>query len=354
MVEFTNRTGHQIDEMIVQCEFGGQECTADDFEHVFTHQGNCFTFNGYKEGYTLHESKRAGAANGLKLVLDADTPEYTPSNDLDGDALDAGFRIAVHHNNEPPYVRELGLSIGPGVHSFITMQREHVTALPAPFTTCEESGNVQYYDHYSLQACRIECETLAVVTVCGCKLVEQPGPAAVCNASDSHECAHPTLVNFMNGQLTGVEECECQTPCDLHYYPIAVSSAKLRPTFIEKTFENTTSSNMSIAYISDNIAVTTIYYEALNMRKIDIVAATGWFDVLSSLGGNFGLFLGASLLTIVQFLEYLVDECMYTFSKKKKVEPDDEERPAENGVAMKVQDVDEPEKKDDAWTTEYS
>jgi len=200
MVEFTNRTGHQLDEMIIECSWRDEPCNYQDFHHVFSHLGNCYTFNHEDLPDERHTSISAGAANGLKLVINIQEEEYTPSNDLDGAAEDAGIKWMLHHPSEPPYVKELGHGAGPGHHTFVAVRHEQITNLPLPYTTCEGAGSLQYFDSFSLQACRIECETNLVVEQCGCRLVEQPGSAPVCNPAESHECGHVVLVQAISGQ----------------------------------------------------------------------------------------------------------------------------------------------------------
>ncbi|XP_070537189.1 acid-sensing ion channel 1C-like [Ptychodera flava] len=311
MTDFVVRTGHQAKHMILKCEYSGDECFYSNFSHVNTHHGNCYTFNKWEEGRGPLISKRAGAGNGLKLILDIELEEYTPSNDLDGDSMDAGLKILIHPTNEPPYVKELGFALTPGYHSFISMKKELITGLPVPYGECLKDGNIQYHDHYSLSACRIECETLAVQTECGCRLVEQPGDLPVCTASQTHHCAHQTLVDFVDGHLD--VDCSCADPCTVEDYPHVITMAKLRPAFIEKMFHDT-EHNMTEEYIQENVIVLSIFYEGLNLQTITQLPDTDVIVLVSQIGGNMGLCLGASILTILELLEFALD---YIASKCK-------------------------------------
>ncbi len=70
-----------------------------------------------------------------------------------------------------------------------------ISSLGHPYTKCEtdDEAGMKYFSHYSLQACRIECETDVIVGECDCRLAEQPGDVAICNPKKTHECAHPLL-----------------------------------------------------------------------------------------------------------------------------------------------------------------
>ncbi|XP_022104029.1 acid-sensing ion channel 2-like [Acanthaster planci] len=316
MTEFTNRTGHQLDEMIVECSWRDEPCSPDDFHHIFSHLGNCYTFNHVALATERHSSISAGAANGLKLTLNIQEEEYTPSNDLHGAAEDAGIKWMLHHPSEPPYVKELGFGAGPGHHTFVAVRHEEVESLPSPYTPCMETsaGFLDHFDHYSLQACRIECETEVVVQRCGCRLVEQPGNAPVCNPAETHECAQAALVHAVAGH--GDQACDCSSPCSVESYPFTTTNVRLRAKYIERIYSNTTH-NFSADYIQNNLVLLSIYYEALNAEVIEQLPEMTVPSLLAALGGNFGLFLGASVLTIVELLEYVFDELTASCTRRK-------------------------------------
>jgi hypothetical protein len=225
-----------------------------------------------------HSTISAGAANGLKLTLNIQEEEYTPSNDLDGAAEDAGIKWMLHHPSEPPYVKELGSGAGPGHHTFVAVRHEQITSLPLPYTTCEEDGNLQYFDHYSIQACRIECETDLVVEQCGCRLVEQPGTTSVCNPAESHDCAHVALDQAVTGELE--TSCDCKSPCELEAYPFTTTNVKLRANFMETIFSNSTTHNFTAEYIENNLVLLSIYFEALNHEVIEQLPEMTVFTIL--------------------------------------------------------------------------
>ncbi|XP_071477871.1 acid-sensing ion channel 1C-like [Diadema antillarum] len=348
MTEFTTRTGHQIEDLVVSCDWDDQECEEGALTSVLTHLGNCFTFNAQTDGSDKENwfvSKSAGAANGLRLVLNLETPEYTPSNDLDGGASDAGFRVMLHYPTEPPYPKELGFSVAPGMHTTVSMRYEHITSLAPPFSTCEDEGTdiITHFDHYSLQACRIECETRVVLAECGCRLPEQPGDEEVCGPAETHECAHSTLREFIAGTLDTDETCECKSPCIFENYPFTATQSKLRSSFLEKLYSNS-SNNFTTEYIDNNIAIISFYYEALNYETIEMLPEYTLPTLLAVIGGNMGLFLGASALTVVQFGEYIVDEISgWCVCGKKK------NNAKVNGETAKVEPVQTVSAKD-AWS----
>ena len=62
--------GHQLDDILLSCEFNSQPCDSSDFSWFFDiTYGNCFTFN---TGINLKKQTiLAGSNFGLKLSLDS-------------------------------------------------------------------------------------------------------------------------------------------------------------------------------------------------------------------------------------------------------------------------------------------
>lgn len=58
---------------------------------------------------------------------------------------------------------------------------------------------------------------------------------------------------------------------------------------------------------------------------------------MCNLGGSLGLFVGVSMLSILEVLELLVDLCILTFSKKKRGREDKRGWNQDEGELVKVQ-----------------
>ncbi|KAK7938989.1 hypothetical protein WMY93_002315 [Mugilogobius chulae] len=91
-------------------------------------------------------------------------------------AFEAGVRVQIHSQAEPPFVHELGFGVAPGFQTFVATQEQRLTYLPPPWGECEwralESG---FFEVYSVTACRIDCETRYIVENCNCRMVHMPG-----------------------------------------------------------------------------------------------------------------------------------------------------------------------------------
>ncbi|XP_026548096.1 acid-sensing ion channel 2-like, partial [Notechis scutatus] len=77
--------------------------------------------------------------------------------------------------------------------------------------------------------------------------------------------------------------------------------SKTSAKYLEKKF------NKSEKYISENILVLDIFFEALNYETIEQRKAYEVAALLGDIGGQMGLFIGASILTILEVFDYIYE-----------------------------------------------
>lgn len=110
--------------------------------------------------------------------------------------------------------------------------------------------------------------------------------------------------------------------------------------YLEKKF------NKTEKYISENILVLDVFFEALNYETIEQKRAYEVAGLLGDIGGQMGLFIGASILTILELFDYLYevikDRIMDMISFKKG----EEEASHDDNVVTLSVNLDEPLKQD--------
>ncbi|XP_041122664.1 acid-sensing ion channel 2-like isoform X2 [Polyodon spathula] len=320
MLEFMERVGHDMKEMMLSCKFKGQVCTYQDFKVVFTRYGKCYMFNSGQEGKTPHTTMKGGTGNGLEIMLDIQQDEYLPVwGETDETAFEAGVRVQIHSQFEPPFVHELGFGVAPGFQTFVSTQEQRLTYLPPPWGDCQSTvSDSDFFRVYSITACRIDCETRYLVENCNCKMVHMPGDAAFCTPEQYKECAEPAL-DMLTEKNSNY--CVCRTPCNLTRYNKELSMVKIpsktSARYLEKKF------NKTEKYIADNILVLDVFFEALNYETIEQKKAYEVAGLLGDIGGQMGLFIGASILTILELFDYLYEvmkDRLLDFLSKKEEE----------------------------------
>ncbi|XP_048686344.1 acid-sensing ion channel 2 isoform X3 [Caretta caretta] len=217
--------------------------------------------------------------------------------------FEAGVKVQIHSQSEPPFVQELGFGVAPGFQTFVATQEQRLTYLPPPWGECRLSDvGLDFFPIYSITACRIDCETRYIVENCNCKMVHMPGDAPFCTPEQYKECAEPAL-----GLLAEKDSnyCICRMPCNLTRYNKELSMVKIpsktSAKYLEKKF------NKSEKYISENILVLDIFFEALNYETIEQKKAYEVAALLGDIGGQMGLFIGASILTILELFDYIYE-----------------------------------------------
>ncbi|XP_048868701.1 acid-sensing ion channel 4-A [Brienomyrus brachyistius] len=300
MQDIFNRTGHQLEEMLKSCNFSGQNCSVKDFTVVYTWYGKCYTFNGNKTA--SKRTKQGGMGNGLEIMLDIQQDEYLPIwKETNETSLEAGIRVQIHSQDEPPYIHQLGFGVSPGFQTFVSCQEQRLTYLPQPWGNCRSTQDqmIPGYDTYSISACRLSCETQEVQRQCQCRMVHMPGNSDICPPSKIM-CVDTALAALQKS-----ESCACDTPCNLTRYGKELSMVKIpskgSARYLSRKYDK------SEDYIRDNFLVLDIFFEALNYETIEQKKAYDVAGLLGDIGGQMGLFIGASVLTILEVLDYIYE-----------------------------------------------
>ncbi|XP_056306552.1 acid-sensing ion channel 1C [Danio aesculapii] len=302
--EMIDRLGHQLQDMLLECRFRGENCTYKNFTPIYTRYGKCYTFNSGLDGNPLLTTLKGGTGNGLEIMLDIQQDEYLPVwGDTDETSYEAGIKVQIHSQDEPPFIDQLGFGVAPGFQTFVSCQQQLLLYLPPPWGDCRSAPmDSEYFSTYSITACRIDCETRYLLENCNCRMVHMPGTSTVCTPEQYKDCADPAL-DFLVEKDN--DYCVCDTPCNMTRYGKELSMVKIpskaSAKYLAKKF------NKTEQYITDNILVLDIFFEALNYEKIEQKKAYEVAGLLGDIGGQMGLFIGASVLTILEIFDYLYE-----------------------------------------------
>ncbi|XP_061549185.1 acid-sensing ion channel 1C isoform X2 [Phycodurus eques] len=349
--EMIARLGHQLEDMLLECRFRGETCTAKNFSTIYTRYGKCYTFNSGQDGNPLLTTLKGGTGNGLEIMLDIQQDEYLPvwgetawcaaalsipaserrgagnktiphtkkhvstgklgpinvwravCISTDETSYEAGIKVQIHSQDEPPFIDQLGFGVAPGFQTFVSCQQQLLQYLPPPWGDCKSTPiDSEFFSTYSITACRIDCETRYLLENCNCRMVHMPGTSTVCTPEQYKDCADPAL-DFLVEKDN--DYCVCQTPCNMTRYGKELSMVKIpskaSAKYLAKKF------NKTEQYIGENILVLDIFFEALNYEKIEQKKAYEIAGLLGDIGGQMGLFIGASVLTILEIFDYLYE-----------------------------------------------
>ncbi len=282
------------DMFIVDCFFSGKKCSHEDFTPVETDTGLCYTFNGQEP---LLKAVSTGVRAGLYVMLNINQSQYVSST-----SFDAGVKVVVHPQTEPPRPEDTGVGVPPGTNAFIGVRQRNVvdnTQRNCLADTANSNFNFEL-DEYSIVACGYDCLLTAVAEKCGCVFVPPLGD----QFSSLRECVLSELCCVQEQQRLSID-CDCQAACSTTSYETYNSYSAFPAMYAQEDLEAIY--NMTLDAKSNFLSVN-VYFETLNIETQATNYAYGFVALLSDIGGQLGLFLGVSVISIMEFGTWIIDE----------------------------------------------
>ncbi|XP_041062870.1 amiloride-sensitive sodium channel subunit beta-like [Carcharodon carcharias] len=309
--------GEQGEDFILACVFGGQPCNLENFT-LLMHPtyGNCYIFNWGLESEALVTSN-PGAGFGLKLVLDISQEDYNPFL-----SIAAGARLMLHQQNTYPFLQDLGLYAMPGTETSIGIFVDEIVRLGGSYSHCTFDGSdvdvkTLYNTTYTMQTCLHSCLQDHMVKFCGCGHHDYPLPegAYYCNNKDNPNWGY--CYYHLKQQIEAEHsECleSCKQPCNETQYRLTISMAdwpsESSEDWIYHILSYERDSSAAVTVNRTNILKLNLYFQEINYRTIqeDPALTIDWLP--SKLGGQFGFWMGGSILCIIELIEILID-CLW-------------------------------------------
>ncbi|XP_061306206.1 amiloride-sensitive sodium channel subunit delta [Pezoporus flaviventris] len=302
----------QIEDMVYSCQYDGEPCRPSDYVH-FHHPvfGSCYTFNS-KGTDSFWTATKPGIPYGLSLILRAEQKDHIPLL-----STVAGVKVMIHNHNQTPFLEHEGFDIRPGIATTIGIQQDEVNRLGGNYGKCTTNGNdvdvkLLYNNSYTLQACLHSCFQHIMVRKCGCGYYYYPLPpgAEYCDYNKQPawgHCFYQLYNRLRNHHLNCFEQCP--KPCRESLYKVSAGTAKwpsaksqdwVRQALRHQNGYNSTSNRKDIAKV-------TIFYQQLNYQSVNESPLLTENLLLSSMGSQWSLWFGSSVLSVVEMFELLID-----------------------------------------------
>ncbi|XP_042739360.1 amiloride-sensitive sodium channel subunit delta [Lagopus leucura] len=301
----------KIEDMVYSCQYDGEPCRPSDYVH-FHHPvfGSCYTFNS-KGTDSFWTATKPGIPYGLSLILRAEQKDHIPLL-----STVAGVKVMIHNHNQTPFLEHEGFDIRPGIATTIGIQQDKVNRLGGNYGKCTTDGSdvkvKLLYNSYTLQACLHSCFQHIMVQKCGCGYYYYPLPpgAEYCNYNKQPawgHCFYQLYSRLRNHHLNCFDQCP--KPCRESLYKVSAGTAKwpseksqdwIRQALRHQNGYNSTSNRKDIAKV-------TIYYKQLNYQSLNESPLLSDNLLLSSMGSQWSLWFGSSVLSVVEMLELLID-----------------------------------------------
>ncbi|GMR53554.1 hypothetical protein PMAYCL1PPCAC_23749, partial [Pristionchus mayeri] len=305
--------GYSKKEFITKCSFNGRECTIDkDFSiHLDPVYGNCYTF-GRNDSEKKDEmtSERAGPQYGLRFQVFVNVSDYLPTTEA------AGVRLTVHSSDEQPFPDTLGFSAPTGFVSSFGIRLKQMTRLPAPYGECTPHGKDQNFiypdKNYSTEACQRGCLQRYLIELCGCGDPRYPALHLTpnCPVDDPHK--RNCLANGIKSAIYNMTKdgCSCPQPCRQKVYSVSYSASRwptLSSMVQSADCPTGLAPHLCLEYFREQGALIEVFFEQLNYEALVETEAYGITNLLSDFGGQLGLWMGVSVITISEVAILLLD-----------------------------------------------
>ena len=307
---------------------------AFQFPHSFTFVPNrypCFTFNTN----SLAVQKLEGEENGIHMILYE--PEFVKSAEQMSSGMveegiletSRGISLWVHDPKQTiPF--GTGVRLLPGFQTQVSIQKNIIKRLPYPYPSKCAEGGADYRSIYpgknTIRMCYASCFHKTIYDSCGgvlpaVKTFMQPTKYPIWSSNAKFwPCFTQALPRI------GYTNCECRPHCYEEDYKLSVSRSlwprNVKAPFIKRLVDNAEgkrSLNLSTEEIRNRLIKVSLYYEDFMETIYEEKPLHELLDIASNLGGQMGLFLGASILSLVEIVALLIEVIKRKISARGKI-----------------------------------
>ena len=301
--ELTVQASDDVKDLIVDCSFAGKQCgnLTELSEPVFTEMGICYTFNLGRRGRPRVKSRGIGQRQGLHMIIRINQSDYaTPA--------DAGVKIAIHDQSEPPLPADQGVGVPTGRSAFISIKEQNIQNSAG--LHCRDNGKTARFNFlkrefpsYSESACLVDCVHSAIARECNCVSVRSFYRPDTSQYAQLPDCTLENTCCILDA-LTSPSDCPCSVACTSTRYEATVSYSYFPAEYFSQEVAhslNTTPANLFINSLEVNV-----YFDTLNVETLTTEEAYSVVALLADIGGQVGLFLGWSVISVLQFGNWII------------------------------------------------
>eukprot|EP00112_Aurelia_sp_Birch-Aquarium-sp1_P003747 Seg1421.10 transcript_id=Seg1421.10/GoldUCD/mRNA.D3Y31 product="Acid-sensing ion channel 4-A" protein_id=Seg1421.10/GoldUCD/D3Y31 len=288
----------------------------------------CFTFN--QNGKL---SQNVPGRGGLDIILFSDPEDWTEIDNTSSRFEDYRKGIIIHvHDPETALLHDpLSIAVTPGQGMDVILQHQTHTRKTSPYPSkCHTAQTTLYKPmppvRYTASSCIETCIQIKMQKECGTTMNKN-------NTLSQDICEDNFIKRYP------MEDCICPRPCYEILYPRQISTSIWPQKFQVKQFQEELSMVLNVSkdlidegFIHKRLSKVSIYYNELTNQSISEVELVQVDDLLSDIGGLMGLFIGSSVLTLVEVLWFSATT-VRRFCLRPKTEPE-EEHGDENGVEV--------------------
>jgi hypothetical protein len=258
---------------------------------VVTQFGNCSVFR------TDEQVSKPGRLGGLDFSYWLDQGVYT------NDTLNAGLAIFITQhgtqiNEQTPFT-----FVSPGGESNVRIQKtEYDRERKAPWALCFSQA-----PEYTQPKCRESCIYAAYHEKCKCRLLGDPGGMQLdyCGSTGDVDVDVDCQELDEEEVLRSCPQDCSRPPCQEELYSVSSTSLDFSQTYVNQIVDELTAEPNPIVganqeLVSSNYMSVSINYDIIRYEVLTESKAMSFSQLLAAIGGSMGLFLGISLISVLE------------------------------------------------------
>ncbi|CAO1310274.1 unnamed protein product, partial [Diamesa serratosioi] len=360
--DILKRIAIPFNDTFLRCKWRGMKKNCEDlFTELITDEGVCYTFNmmkyqdfykdtisdnlkypkhnkssddwKFEDGYVnfnadvypqrvLGSGHRAGL--NIKLFVKEKALDYSCKGAVQG------FKIALHTPGELPRLSVQFYQVPLKQQVLMTVSPQVITTAEGLKTYTPESRqcyfnsekDLKFFKTYTQSNCELECLTDFTIRMCGCVKFSMPHDSntLVCDRTKV-ECYHAAetkwmIQNFEEKELDKEQkkdiknQCLCLPSCTSVKYEAEISQSKY---YSLKFNKGTGYKIVKDEFQQSSVNINFRDYYFIESKRSELY---GWIDFMANCGGLLGLFMGFSLLSLVEILYYFTINFAWRCCKK--------------------------------------
>ncbi|CAH1783458.1 unnamed protein product [Owenia fusiformis] len=352
--------GHDLEDILLSCSIAGYSCNISQIQSFTSpFYFKCYTLNAKDLNDSSIEPlvHSTGAVNGLSAIFFLDTHDkakgiYNPSCPIGGSS---GLHVVIHPPGTQPDPINEGFDIVPGFATNIGLQKKSRELLGYPWGDCENRESLSELPYkYDKLSCERQCQQKFITDQCGCVTSFQPIPddlknMSMCGKMDlkNWNSASPNMSKIAE-EMDTIEcefgkfwvlkkdypeenKCECPSACHNDIYDYTISQSEWPSGGIKLDFykhvmhmrnmrgsgyinstmydlldsklntNDTDENHKNQGMVRQNFLRLNIFFTSLNTEIVKQVEEYPFTDMISGVGGGFGVYVGFSFVTICEF-----------------------------------------------------
>ncbi|CAI5440456.1 unnamed protein product [Caenorhabditis angaria] len=280
---------------------------------ILTPMGKCYTLDMSKsEKSWMRKQTEPGISAGLQLTLDAHLEEqFDGENGTMGplftNSFVDGFRYFVHPPDSIPHLSSDEFTVSPNSVAYSAITSDRFLLLSAENwgnCTDEYPADLQPTNlSYTSTSCVALCKARQYFEICGCSpaLYNLENKYKECNPFETYTCVDNHMRTSQSDKFAiNLPQCnECRIECNSLVYR-AYNSYGSRLSNGALSWLHAKNATWTNAHMRSNFQMINIFYRDMSYTEYNQVQDASITQLLSDIGGNMGMFLGMSVITITE------------------------------------------------------